>query len=406
MPRRLVASTAFSAVCLPVLLLAGCGKPPPSDPRTEAPLVRTTTLTEAARGARAFTGTVAARVQSEPGFRVAGKVLERLVDTGQQVKRGQVLMRIDPIDLKLAATAQLEAVAAARARAQQTAQDEARYRDLRGTGAISAAAYDQVAAAADAAKAQLKAAEAQAEVARNASRYAELVADADGIVMDTLAEPGQVVAAGQPVLRLARAGSREAVIALPETLRPALGSTGLATLFGQTAQAVPARLRQLSDNADRATRTYEARYVLEGALAAAPLGATVTIELPDAGSTAPKAGTNAATLPSDRAWSVPMGALHDAGKGPGVWLIQGQPAKVTWRPVAVQRLGDDVAFVTGPFKSGERIVALGAHLLREGETVRLAAEPAPAKAAATAAAPAATAGAPASAAAATAGASQ
>ena len=382
MPRRLATTAALSAVCLPTLalLLAGCGKSPPSDPRTEAPLVRTTTLSAAAFGARTFTGMVAARVQSEPGFRVAGKVLERLVDTGQQVKRGQVLMRIDPIDLRLAATAQLEAVAAARARARQTAQDEARYRDLRGTGAISASAYDQVAAAADAANAQLKAAEVQAEVARNASRYAELVADADGIVMDTLAEPGQVVAAGQPVLRLARAGSREAVIALPETLRPQLGSTGLATLFGQSGQAVPTRLRQLSNAADRATRTYEARYVLEGPLAAAPLGATVTIALPDVASGA-KAGTGADTQANVGAWSVPMGALHDAGKGPGVWLIQGQPAKVTWRPVAVQRLGEDVAFVTGPFKSGERIVALGAHLLREGETVRLAVEPALAKAA-------------------------
>ena len=398
MPRRLVATAALSAVCLPALLLAGCDKPAPSDPRTQAPLVRTATLSEAARGARTFTGTVAARVQSEPGFRVAGKVLERLVDTGQHVKRGQVLMRIDPVDLKLAAGAQLEAVTAARARARQTAQDEARYRDLRGTGAISASAYDQVAAAADAANAQLKAAEAQAEVARNASRYAELVADADGIVMDTLAEPGQVVAAGQPVLRLARAGSREAVIALPETLRPRLGSTGLATLFGQTGQAVPARLRQLSDTADRATRTYEARYVLEGALAAAPLGATVTIELPDAtpaaaneagnsavgsaataegGDTksATKAGSSTDTQARSSAWSVPMGALHDAGKGPGVWLVQGQPAQVTWRPVAVQRLGDDVAIVTGPLKSGERIVALGAHLLREGQAVRLVAEP-------------------------------
>jgi len=398
MPRRLVATAALSAVCLPALLLAGCDKPAPSDPRTQAPLVRTATLSEAARGARTFTGTVAARVQSEPGFRVAGKVLERLVDTGQHVKLGQVLMRIDPVDLNLAAGAQLEAGTAARARARQTAQDEARYRDLRGTGAISASAYDQVAAAADAANAQLKAAEAQAEVARNASRYAELVADADGIVMDTLAEPGQVVAAGQPVLRLARAGSREAVIALPETLRPRLGSTGLATLFGQTGQAVPARLRQLSDTADRATRTYEARYVLEGALAAAPLGATVTIELPDAtpaaaneagnsavgsaataegGDTksATKAGPSTDTQARSSAWSVPMGALHDAGKGPGVWLVQGQPAQVTWRPVAVQRLGDDVAIVTGPLKSGERIVALGAHLLREGQAVRLVAEP-------------------------------
>ncbi|NEK92093.1 MAG: HlyD family efflux transporter periplasmic adaptor subunit, partial [Xanthomonas euvesicatoria] len=97
---------------------------------------------------------------------------------------------------------------------------EARYRDLRGTGAISASAYDQIKAAADAARAQLSAAQAQAEVARNANRYTDLLADADGVVMETLVEPGQVVAAGQPVVRLAHAGRREAVIQLPETLRP------------------------------------------------------------------------------------------------------------------------------------------------------------------------------------------
>jgi RND family efflux transporter MFP subunit len=299
-------------------------------------------------------------VQSDLGFRVAGKVLERLVDTGQAVKRGQALMRIDPVDLKLAAHAQQEAVAAARARAQQTAQDEARYRDLRGTGAISASTYDQIMAAADAAKAQLNAAEAQAEAARNASRYTELVADADGLVMETLVEPGQVVSAGQAVVRVAHAGRREAVIQLPETLRPAVGSAGLATLFGKDGAAVPARLRQLSDTADRLTRTFEARYVLDGELANAPLGATVTIQIPEAQS-ATQGGL-----------SVPIGALFDAGKGPGVWVIQGQPARVNWRPVTVQRLDDNGARIAAQLKQGDRIVALGAHLLREGGLVRVA----------------------------------
>ncbi|MET0266841.1 MAG: efflux RND transporter periplasmic adaptor subunit, partial [Duganella sp.] len=199
--RRLVLSAV--ACALPLALVA-CGEKTAADPRTQAPLVRAAVVQQAAHAARSFTGTVAARVQSDLGFRVSGKVLERLVDSGQPVKRGQPLMRIDPVDLKLAALAQQEAVAAARARALQTAQDEARYRDLKGTGAISSSAYDQVLAAADAAKAQLSAAEAQAEVARNASRYTELLADADGIVMETLAEPGQVVSAGQPVVRLAR----------------------------------------------------------------------------------------------------------------------------------------------------------------------------------------------------------
>lgn len=353
--RRLATSTVVCA--LPFALVA-CGAKAPSDPRTEAPLVRVAIVQGATAASRSFTGTVAARVQSDLGFRVSGKVLERLVDSGQTVKRGQPLMRLDPIDLKLAAQARQEAVTAARARAQQTAQDEARYRALRGTGAISASAYDQAKAAADAAKAQLSAAEADADVARNAAGYAELVANGDGVVMETLAEPGQVVSAGQPVVRLAHAGRREAVIQLPETLRPAIGSVAQATLFGSNGVSEPATLRQLSDAAAPSTRTFEARYVLQGALANAPLGATVTIQLPDARSAA------------QGAVQVPIGALLDTGKGPGVWVIGGEPAKVSWRSVTVERLDDESARVVGPLKQGERIVALGAQLLRPGELVR------------------------------------
>lgn len=347
-------------ICALPLALVACGEQAASDPRTEVPLVRAAIVQGAPAVSRSFTGTVAARVQSDLGFRVSGKVLERLVDAGQTVKRGQPLMRIDAVDLKLAAQAQQEAVAAARARAQQTAEDEARYRDLRGTGAISASAYDQVKAAADAAKAQLGAAEAQADVARNASRYAELLADGDGVVMETLAEPGQVVNAGQTVVRLAHAGRREAVIQLPETLRPAIGSVAQATLFGKEGVVVPARLRQLSSSADRLTRTFEARYVLDGELSNALLGTTVVLRIPDAQSSGQ----------SDL--QVPMGALFDPGKGPGVWVIQGEPAKVSWRPVAVQRLDDAGACVAGQVKLGDRVVALGAHLLHEGEQVRVA----------------------------------
>ena len=347
---------------LPLALVARGGKAEP-DPRTEAPLVRVATVRNAIVPSRSFTGTVAARVQSDLGFRVSGKVLERLVDAGMTVEHGQPLMRIDPVDLKLAAQAQQEVVAAARARARQTAEDEVRYRDLPGAGAISASAYDQVKAAADAARAQLRAAEAQAEVARNAIRYTELVADADGVVMETLAEPGQVVSAGQVVVRVAHAGRREAVIQLPETLRPEIGSTGRAMLFGREEIAVPAKLRQLSDVADRLTRTFEARYVLEGELADAPLGTTVTIQIQD-GNPSVQNGLQ-----------VPIGALFDAGKGPGVWVINGNPATVSWRPVAVQHLNDDDARIIGPLEQGDRIVALGAHLLQEGERVRVTGQP-------------------------------
>src|SRR5258708_2589227 len=287
---------SIAAVGALSLALAACGKSPPPDPRTQPPLVRTTLVAPGNAPERVFTGTIAARVQGDLGFRVAGKVLERLVDTGQTVRRGQALLRLDPVDLKLAANAQQEAVAAARARAQQASDEEQRYRDLQGTGAVSALAHEQIKAAADSARAQLRAAEAQAAAALNASRYAELLADADGIVMETLAEPGQVVSAGQVVVRLAHAGRREAVVQLPETLRPALGSAAQARLFGREDVVIPARLRQLSDVADRATRTFEARYVLDaGAAASAPLGSTVTLRI---GGTATATATATSTSTS------------------------------------------------------------------------------------------------------------
>jgi RND family efflux transporter MFP subunit len=357
-----IRSRSAQVLCLLPIALAACGDKPAADARTAAPLVETVLVQGAPATARSFTGVVGARVQSDLGFRVPGKVVQRLVDVGQTVHRGQPLMRIDPVDLGLQARAQAGAVTAARARARQAADDEARYRDLVAAGAVSASSYEQLKAAADSAKAQLSAAEAQYDVARNAAGYALLVADADGVVVDTLAEPGQVVGAGQTVVRLAHAGPREAVVHLPETMRPRPGSQAQATLYGGQAAGV-ARLRQLADAADRLTRTYEAKYVLDGPLADAPLGATVTLRLDGerGGDSDGKVG----------ALQVPAAAVLDAGKGSGVWTVAGDPAKVTWRRVDVLAIGDDMARVTGQLKPGERVVALGAHLLHEGDTVRV-----------------------------------
>ena len=347
------------AVCLLPFVLAACGDASGiDDPRNQPPLIRAANVVSAVDTSRAFTGVIVARIQSDLGFRVQGKILERLVDSGQNVKRGQILMRLDPVDLNLQAQAQQQTVSAARARARQTAADEARYRSLVTAGAVSASAYDQIKVAADTAKADLSAAQAQADVARNATGYAVLLADADGVVMDTLAEPGQVVSAGQAVVRLARAGQREAIVHLPETLRPNIGSEALATLYGTSKASTPAKLRQLSDAADPLTRTFEARYVLAGELANAPLGSTVTLQIAEG------------KLPV-QVVQVPIAALYDAGKGAGVWRIAGKPAKVLWQPVQVLGLGDDVARVSGNIKPGEQIVALGAHLLHDGEAVRL-----------------------------------
>jgi RND family efflux transporter MFP subunit len=295
-------------------------------------------------------------VQSDLAFRVGGKVVARLVDAGQAVRRGQALMRIDSTDYALATQATAGAVAAARARAVQTGADEARYRDLVSAGAVSASAYDQAKAAALAARAQLATAEAQARVSRNDAGYTVLVADADGTVSETLAEPGQVVGAGQPVVRLARSGPREAIVALPETLRPALGTVADArTYAGVDGKA---RLRQLSDAADPATRTFEARFVLAGAPATAPLGSTVTVRVGVPG--------------ASQAISVPLGAIYDPGRGPGVWIVTGQAnPRVIWRPVRLASIGEDNAVVSAGLRPGERFVALGAHMLHQGQPVRI-----------------------------------
>ncbi|MCG2577928.1 efflux RND transporter periplasmic adaptor subunit [Dechloromonas sp. XY25] len=348
----------LAVVGLLPLALAACNNATSSnDPRTAPPLVRVAAVATAGQAERSFTGIVAARVQSDQGFRVPGKIVERLVNTGQTVKRGQPLMRIDPTDLRLATRAHDEAVTAAMARARQTAEDEARYRDLVAAGAVSASAYDKIKAAAESARAELNAAQAQADVARNETGYTVLLADADGVVVETLAEPGQVVGAGQVVVRVAHAGRREALIELPETLLPAVGSAAHAALYGSGLTGA-AKLRQLSDAANPLTRTFEARYVLEGRLADAPLGSTVAIQ-----------------LPSDRATpalQVPLGALYDPGKGPGVWLLAGKEPRVTWRAVQVAGLGSETAAVASGLAAGDRVVVLGAQLLHEGDLVRLA----------------------------------
>jgi RND family efflux transporter MFP subunit len=355
--RKLISA---SVIGLSTISLLACSEKTPDDPRTQIPLVKTTAVKVASEASRSFTGVVAARVQSDLAFRVSGKILERLVDAGQQVKRGQPLFRIDPNDLKLTALSQQEVVMAAKARADQTAEDEIRHRGLVEAGAISASVYDQIKAVADSAKAQLKAAESQADVAKNASHYAVLVADADGVVVETLAEPGQVVNAGQAVARLAHAGKREAIVHLPETLRPALGTVAQAKLYGNGSKTVPAKLRQLSESADALSRTFEARYTLSEGLADAPLGATVTIQLNESGSTATKG------------IEVPIGAIFDSGKESGVWVVEGKPLQVNWRPVKLLSISEESARIDSNLEVNDQIVALGAHLLHQGEKVRVA----------------------------------
>jgi RND family efflux transporter MFP subunit len=341
---------------LTAALMAGwSSKPAVKDPRLQPPRVAVFEAKAAGSNGRTFTGIVEARVKSDLGFRVGGKIQERSVNVGQRVQKGQILMRLDSVDLNLSVAAQQASVEAARAKYTQARADEARFAALVKSGAVSRQEYDSALAARDSAKAQWEAAEAQARVSRNSSEYAVLLADADGVIVRTLSEPGQVVAAGQPVIQLAHDGPREALINLPEGVRPDLGATASARLYGRD-QTYQTRLRELSDAADPESRTFGARFVLEGEAASAPLGSTVTVTL----------ATTAAS--GDESVMVPLGAIYDRGNGPGVWIVDDK-SEVKLRSVTIASIGKEEVVVSHGVEAGDKVVALGAHLLHEGQVV-------------------------------------
>lgn len=327
-------------------------------------LIRAITVTAAAGSGAEFTGVIHARTESDLGFRVPGKIIEKLVKAGEQVKGGQALLRLDPIDLQLAANSARAGVEAARAQNQRALADELRLRELVAINAVSVQAYDQAKSAADATSAQLNAAADYARQAENQVGYAVLRAEAGGVIMEVPADVGQVVEAGDLVVRLAHHGPREAVVDLPEGDARLARSTATASLYSDPGQTFPARLRELSAMADPLTRTYQARYTLGGGGESAPLGATVTVRL---------AGKEEDGAPQ---YAVPIGALYDGGAGTSVWVIDPATSSLSRRAVEVAKLGSETALIDQGLKPGERILALGAHLVQEGEKVQILPTPA------------------------------
>ena len=356
----MIRSTSSATLMLVGGLVASCGEENVAIPPAPQ-LVQTILVQSPATPKQRFTGVVRARTESSLGFRVGGKILERLVDPGEHVRRGQALMRLDRSDFMLSLGSAQAAVDAANAEVMMSSAEEMRTRKLVSAGWAAPKTYDQTKANADAAAARLTAAEAQAKQLGNQLLYAELQADADGVVMEVPVEPGQVVAAGQPVVKLARDGAREAEVFLPEGRGRSTSSEATARLYIDRDHTFPARLRELSAIADPATRTYRARYVLAGIGETAQLGSTVTVEI--------VGGLRGA----DKTYDVPLGAIFDIGEGTSVWKVDPTSNTVTAQPITITRLREEAAEIASGLTEGDRIVALGAHLLKPGQRVRLAA---------------------------------
>lgn len=341
-----------------LFFLAGCGEQaaaPAAQPRSV--LAHVVQAGNAGAGAE-YSGEVRARHELSLGFRVGGKVTARLVDVGDQVVAGQVLARLDAADLALSssgAEANLAAAAAERAYAQAEA---GRYRELREQQFVSAAALDAKESALKAAEERHRALAAQAGLASNQRGYAELRADAAGVVAAVLAEAGQVVAAAQPVLKLARRGEKEVLVAVPENRVAELAKAGevTVTLWAAPERRYRGRVREVAPQADPVTRTYAARVSILDADAEVRLGQTARVLLH-------RTSGEARTL-------IPLGGVFQQGDQPAVWLIGGD-GKVHLRPIEVATWREDGVAVKAGLADGERIVAAGAHKLTEGEVVRV-----------------------------------
>ncbi len=351
---RLLAGVMLASVAV---ALAGCNDSVAEKAEPTRPVLVATAYYEAETPERSFVGTIRPRIESDLGFRVAGKVSKRLVEVGQHVDVGTPLATLDQVDLKLQAEqAEAEQRAATGVLAQAAAAEQ-RARELRAKGWNTDAQLDSAKAAADEARARLNRAERSVELTRNALSYATLEADARGVVTATMIEPGQVVAAGQAAIRVARLAEKEAVVAIPETLvERAKKGTATVTLWSDPNRTYAARLREISPSADPVTRTYLTKFSLPGVGDNVELGMTATLTLADAATT--------------RVARLPLSALFDQGGEPSLYVVDDK-GDVTLKPVKVKAYGSNDVVITAGVEEGAKVVALGVQKIDPSEKVRV-----------------------------------
>lgn len=337
------------------MVLGGCNKPV-AQPEPVRPAMVYVVSQMANNGHAVYAGEIHAQHEADLGFRVGGKVLARLVDLGSSVKSGQPLARLDPSDAQLASAQARAQLAGAEADAANAASELVRAQKLVAQQFISASALDARVTAAKAAQARLNAVRAQAGVTANQSRYTTLTADAAGVVTAVNVEAGQVVSAGQAVLRLAYAGAKEAQIRVGESVAGQLkiGQTAQVRLWSMPDKWLAARVREIAPAADE-TRTYLVKVTLADGNAAIKLGMSASVLLADA------SGQAAAV-------ALPAGALFQQGKQAAVWVVD-KAHQVHLMPVTVLQYREDDMLVQASLPAGTQVIAAGAHKLHEGQTI-------------------------------------
>jgi RND family efflux transporter MFP subunit len=351
--RRLLSLAGFAA-----LALAGCNQSGAIPAATARPVLVTSVHYEAQVPERSFVGTIRPRIESDLGFRVAGKVSKRLVETGARVEAGQPLATLDEIDLRLQAEqAEAEDRAATGVLAQAGAA-EMRAKTLQSKGWATDAQVEQARATADEARSRLNRAQRSVELTNNSLSYATLVADAPGVVTATLIEPGQVVAAGQTAIRVARLAEKEIVVAIPETLLArARSGDARVSIWSEPGKRYVARLRELAPSADTATRTFLAKFSIPEAGEDVHLGMTATLIVSDP-----------ASEPTAR---LPLSALFDQGHGASLYVVDERSGAISLQRVAVKAYESKDVVISGGVEEGARVVTVGVQKLDPAQKVRV-----------------------------------
>ncbi len=344
-------------------LLVACSKPAPPEEPIRAVKVMTVGVNTFSSGYE-FAGEVKARLESRLGFRVGGKIIKRQAELGQRVKAGQVLAQLDPQDYKLAADAARAQLQAAATNRDLAAADYKRYKELKEQNFISSAELERRETTLKAAQAQFEQAQSQLAVQSNQASYASLVADVAGVVTAIEAEPGQVVSAGTPVVRIAADGPRDVVFSVPEDKVSGI-KLGMAVKVRGWAQdtqtaAAMAKVREVSASADPATRTFQVKLALDGKAPPPPLGATMFV--------LPVGLGDVQGMPVIK---LPTSALRQEGQASAVWLLDKASMTVKSQIVQIATADGNEAVIAAGLQPGMVVVSAGVHVLSPGQKVTI-----------------------------------
>jgi membrane fusion protein, multidrug efflux system len=352
---------AISAALLLPFVIAACAKQQ-AQPVPIRPVLTHRVSIAAATNDASYSGEVRARYETDVGFRIGGKLVSRHVDVGTLVKQGTLLAKLDPADARLGAESARAQVAAAETELGYAKSEHDRYQTLFQQNFVGQSAYDAKLNALKSAQARLEQARSQYAMSKNQSAYTALVADHEGVITAVNAEAGQVVSAGQPVVRLARLDEKEVAISVPESRLGEVrtGETTAVTLWAAPGKSLRGSIREIAPNADAATRTFSVRVSLPEAGPEVKLGMTANVEFGAAGG---------------RVAMLPLGAIYSQDGAPRVWVVDPKSSKVTLRAVKVGAYREDSVSVLSGLAEGELVVAAGVHRLTEGQSVRLPEQP-------------------------------